>query len=94
MGYGYDNCISPQFYRWPCNRRMVIKEMPLVSGNSSFIQSRYLWVKFVPVELSGFAYDRSNQLIAVNAGRGCVVLDRRSCVYERCFDCDPGILAI
>ena len=51
-------------------------------------------MKFVPVELSGPAYDRYNQLIAVNAGSGCVVLDHRSYVYEHCFDCDPGSLAI
>ena len=73
---------------------MVIKEMPLVSGNSSFIQFRYLLLKFVPVELSGPAYDRYNQLIAVNAGSGCVVLDHRSYVYEHCFDYDSGSLAI
>ena len=91
---GCPNGISPHFSRGPNDRGMIIKEVPLVSRYSSFIQSGYALVKFVPVKLSGPAYYRSNQLIAVNAGRGCVVLDCRSCMYERCFDCDSGILAI
>ena len=91
---GCPNGISPHFSRWSNDRGMVIKEVPLVFRYSPFIQSRYALVEFIPVKLRGPAYYRCNQLIAINAGRGCVVLDRRSCVYERCFDCDPGIPAI
>ena len=75
MYNGSPNSISSQFSRWPGDIGMVIKEMPFVSGYSSFIQSRYASVKFVPVELCGPTYDGCNQLIAVNTGQGCVVLD-------------------
>ena len=40
--------------------------MLLVSGNSSFIQFRYLLLKFVPVELSGSTYEgTTNSLLSM-----------------------------